>query len=94
MNDNVNCSIHGDGEATYVCSHINLSLKDRSRTGFVPVVDDEGGYQAFCTTCHDMTDEEWEREGRSLITMICIGCFRDAAALNGVEATYLEGLRA
>jgi hypothetical protein len=94
MNAPITCTKHGKAEETFVCSHILASLKDGVGRGFFPAIDDEGGYQALCAKCDAMSDADWENEGKDFIEMVCLGCYRDAADLNGVGPAELEGLRA
>ena len=84
MSDEITCGTHGKQDTTYVCNHIVDSLKDGEACGFVWNKAD-GDFQALCAACNDMTDEEFAERQADIISMLCFGCFQDAAALNGID---------
>jgi hypothetical protein len=83
MTTSVKCATHGDRAGAMVCGHILQTLKDAQPRGFLWAVDGEGEYQAICPTCDDMSDAEWEASYDSA-AVICMECFKLAAAYNGV----------
>ena len=86
MSERIQCDAHGVAEATIVCVHICETLKDGRARGFLWSFDEEeGDYQAVCTACRAMPQTEWERQAVSLGRVLCLECFRHAAALNEVE---------
>ena len=83
MTDPIRCDVHGPSEATLVCEHISKSLKDRTARGFNWALDDDE-YQATCDECYALSDDDWDATARDVIQMICLGCFSQAAEINGV----------
>ncbi len=81
----VECDKHGTDEATAVCTHIVQTLRDHEPRGFLCSIDEDNEYQAVCTACRQMPDDEWSRTAGDFCTIICLGCFKKAAALNGVD---------
>ncbi len=80
----ITCDSHGDSQATYVCCHLTHSLNTKKPCGFHFLQDDEGDFQAFCDTCWQMPDHEWEAKGTGLIRLLCLECFTEIARLNEV----------
>ena len=87
MRGTVTCAEHGDRDWAAVCAHILETLQDEVPRGFWWVIDDEGGYQAFCTECEHMDGAEWERVREDMCTILCIECFLRAASINNVALT-------
>jgi hypothetical protein len=85
MNKRVACDEHGEDLATYVCVHVLDSLQDKKPRGFLWSLDDDDDYSAICQECNDMSDEEWEQKSSDLLRVLCLGCFKKAAELNGVR---------
>ncbi len=81
----IECDKHGPNEATFVCSHILETLRTKTPRGLNWDFDEEGGIQAFCDSCWNATDEEWLEISADTCRMICLGCLKDAAAINGFE---------
>ena len=88
MSEAVECAEHGNSAATAVCTHILGTLQDGVPRGFSWFVDEEGEYQAFCSACEDMDQDEWERVSIDLCVILCLECYRKAAAINGVELIH------
>lgn len=84
MPDSIPCAQHGPGEATYVCVHVEQSVKDGIARGFHWHIDESQNFQAFCTACDGMDEQTWARVVASVSRAICIRCFQQVAALNGV----------
>jgi len=80
----ITCGTHGKQEETFVCRHIIDSLKDGEARGFYWNYVD-GAFEAVCAACNEMTADEAASASLNLIQPLCYGCFRDAAALNGVD---------
>ncbi|MEL7485865.1 MAG: hypothetical protein AAGJ87_01475 [Pseudomonadota bacterium] len=83
MADKIHCGTHGRQETTFVCRHIIETLKDGEPRGFLWNVAD-GDFQAICEACNAMSDEEFAAAEPENINVLCFGCFRDAAEINGV----------
>lgn len=84
MSAMIRCDKHGDQAWAAVCRHVADSVGDGVPRGFTFVVED-GAYQAFCDDCEALSAEAWERVRSDVHTIICVECFRRAAALNNVE---------
>ena len=85
----VDCATHGDSEGTVVCVHVVDTLRDRVARGFLWHRDEDDEFQAVCDSCADMSDEDWERQQVALGRVLCLGCFKNAAKLNGVDIPEL-----
>jgi NADH:ubiquinone oxidoreductase subunit D len=85
LSETITCSEHGESETTIVCQHIAETLADDSPRGFRWSIDEDGEHQATCDTCSDMTDEAWEQRQVELGRVLCFGCYKRAASLNGVK---------
>ena len=79
----ISCGTHGKQPETFVCKHIVETVKDGEPRGFYWNYAD-GAFEAVCAKCNELTLEEAAAEP-NLIQSLCYGCFRDAAAINGVE---------
>ncbi|MBI1392331.1 MAG: hypothetical protein GC152_06260 [Alphaproteobacteria bacterium] len=84
MTDKLTCGSHGEQDVTYVCRHVIETLKDGEPRGFWWNFAD-GAFEAVCAACNDLTEAEAKEQGPDLVQPLCYGCFRDAAALNGVD---------
>ena len=80
----IKCGTHGIQEQTFVCRHIIESLKDGEARGFVWNRAD-GVFEAICSDCNDLSEDEFAAAAPENINPLCFGCFQDAAALNGVD---------
>ncbi|MEL6371314.1 MAG: hypothetical protein AAFY84_07050 [Pseudomonadota bacterium] len=80
----IKCGTHGEQETTFVCVHIIETLKDGVPRGFLWNHVD-GDFQAICENCNNLSEEEFYAQEAELIQLLCYGCFRDAAAINGVD---------
>lgn len=89
MIGSIECDVHGEREATSICTHILDTLGDGIARGFGWCFFDDH-YQAACDGCHAMSDEEWDEARAELIRVVCIQCFARAAAINGVELGTLH----
>ena len=83
----MNCAEHGDRAWAAGCAHLLDTLRDGVPRGFWWVIDDEGGYQALCSSCEEMDSTEWERVREDLHAILCVECFRRAASINNVALT-------
>ena len=79
------CATHGKQPETFVCVHILEGVKSGTPTGFWWSVTQDGVWDAVCTECNNLSQEEFEALGPKNIAVVCLGCFEDAAALNEVE---------
>jgi len=84
MSDIIKCGTHGKQETTFVCAHIIQSLKDGEERGFCWNKSD-GDFQALCSVCNDLSEDEFQKIQADIVNALCFGCFQDAAALNGIE---------
>lgn len=80
----ITCSTHGRQDETFVCKHIIESLASGEARGFFYSYSD-GAFEAVCASCNDLGPEEAMAREPDLIQTLCYGCFRDVAALNGVD---------
>jgi len=81
----VQCATHGEADATIVCCHIAETLTDGVARGFRWSLDQDDEYQATCDECSDLSDDEWLRIEVEVGRVLCFGCFKRAATLNGVQ---------
>jgi hypothetical protein len=87
VSDLIRCEEHGEQRATFACVHILESLRDGEPRGFLWSFDD-GDHQAVCDACRAIPDAEWEATAGNTIRLICFGCFKRAAAINGVAVEF------
>ena len=86
------CAEHGDQDATFVCQHILLMLRDRVPRGFFWADDsDVPRPDAWCEACNvavAQTGGEWTAESEALagVTMICGACYDRAKRVNAGES--------
>ena len=85
MSELIQCDEHGESVATFVCVHVAETLLDRKPRGFLWSIDTDGEYQAVCPTCRETPDEEWETRAKEVGRVLCFGCYKKAATLNGVD---------
>jgi len=90
MSRSISCDQHGDNAATFVCRHVAASTADGPVEGFDCFVDSAGEWQAICGACGETMMSLQDEDARDAFTvevcvMICFGCFREAAAVHGVE---------
>ena len=82
----VECPVHGEEGAAFVCRHLNL----RDRVGFVEGYDpdepDSDLFQAWCSACDDVLRREGEWNDRSEafagVRLVCRACYREMERLN------------
>ncbi|VAV91450.1 hypothetical protein MNBD_ALPHA06-1948, partial [hydrothermal vent metagenome] len=84
MSQMLTCGTHGEQPETFVCKHIVNSMKTGKEVGFFWSVDD-GVYDAVCEKCNNMSDKKWQAKSADLGRLLCLGCFKVAAELNGAE---------
>lgn len=80
----ITCDTHGKQEQTFVCQHVIDTLNDGEPRGFHWNKSGDT-YQAICSGCNAMTDEEFAKAESEIIAVICLGCFEEAAAVHGVD---------
>ncbi|MGF1544729.1 MAG: hypothetical protein ACFB00_09550 [Parvularculaceae bacterium] len=78
------CGAHGRQPATLVCRHIVETVADGEPRGFFWNVVD-GSYEAICAACNALSQDEFADSAEDNVRELCFGCFRDAAAINGVH---------
>ena len=81
----VTCGTHGKQPQTFVCVHIIESLKTGDPKGFWWSRGPDGVWDAVCTDCNNLSQQEFDALGGDNIKVICLGCFEDAAALNEIN---------
>ena len=79
------CGTHGVQPQTFVCVHIVQSLKSGNPCGFWWSRGEDGVWDAVCTDCNNLSQEEFDALGSENIKAICLGCFEDAAELNEID---------
>lgn len=83
----LNCATHGRQKQTFVCKHITATLKDGEARGFVWSYEGEGKdamFEALCMECNDLDEAAFAATANDIIMALCYGCFREAAAINGM----------
>ncbi len=84
----VECCVHGEQQATYVCQHIVETLHDGIPRGFWWANDPENSRpDAWCSACESMvqkTNGEWNDESESFAkaTLLCGACYDRAKLIN------------
>lgn len=84
----VECSEHGQQQATYVCQHIVQSLRDGKPRGFWSSEEspDNPRPDSWCSTCEDVVNRigEWNEESESFagISLLCGACYDRAKDMN------------
>lgn len=81
----LHCNTHGIQPETIVCVHIIESIGLGEPLGFWWTRGDDGRLDAVCSACNALSQPEFDRLGAENIKGLCLGCFEDAAVLNGVE---------
>ncbi len=84
MAGKLTCATHGAQDETFVCVHIIKTLKDGEPRGFW-WGNHDGVFEAICSACNDLSEEDFLAQGPDIIAPLCFGCFCDAAAMNGVD---------
>jgi hypothetical protein len=84
----IDCSVHGKQDKTYVCRHILASLRDRRVRGFwFDTAEEDRRPDAWCDECnaHLMAfGGKWTDEAQAAcqIAVLCGKCYDDAKMLN------------
>lgn len=82
----VECPEHGDQGAAFVCRHLNLREPVGFVEGYDPDDPDEALFQAWCSACDEILDDEGEWNDRSEafagVRLVCRACYREMKALN------------
>lgn len=82
MSKLIECSVHGMSESAYVCQHLKTTLEDGQARGFNMMRDDENEVQAFCDTCWNADDDEWDELNADGPRLLCFGCLMKVAKIN------------
>lgn len=77
------CGTHGRQKQTYVCKHIIETLEDGEPRGFYWDYS-ENAHEAICKACNDLDEVAFQKAMTDTMRELCYGCFREAAAMNGV----------
>jgi hypothetical protein len=95
VSEKIQCSVHGEREATFVCHHL---LGDSVAFGFnhnEPTRDNHFP-DAWCDNCEiiRVAHDGWNEESEKLtkITMICSGCYNRSRIRNTHPSTTLDDL--
>ena len=83
MAKKIKCGTHGKQEETLVCKHIIETLKDGVPRGFCYNKSD-GEWEAIWDACNDLSPEDFAAIAEENVNTLCYGCFRQAAAINGI----------
>jgi hypothetical protein len=90
MSNELQCGVHGQARAAYVCQHLLATLEDGVSRGAFWCRDEDGcinGYCAECSTRLDTVGGEWTEDVTAQlgvkIKMTCENCFRRIAVING-----------
>jgi hypothetical protein len=84
----VECGEHGAQDATFVCQHVVLGLREGIPYGFWWALDPGTPRpDAWCTACNEMvaaSDGEWTSKAEEFagVTLLCGGCYDRAHAMN------------
>jgi hypothetical protein len=90
----IDCSIHGQQEIAFACTHIAHGLLDGSTPGFVVAPEgNEPPPMAWCDACEVMVDRlggDWGVEAfeRADWKMLCAECYSEAKGLAVVANRY------
>jgi hypothetical protein len=82
MSRMIECSTHGESRPAFVCQHLLSTLRDSVPRGVLWSRDEDGCINAYCWDC----DKQFEAAGgewTSEVEVICEGCFRRIAMING-----------
>jgi hypothetical protein len=96
MTDKVQCSIHGNCEATFLCHHLT---RDSVGLGFNrnDPTDDDRFPDAWCDDCEIIREahDGWNEESEKLtkIVLVCSGCYNQARIRNTRTDTTLDDLQ-
>ena len=77
------CGTHGRQRETFVCKHIIETVADAEPRGFWWSMED-GTFEAICTHCNNLDAEAFARQAEENARILCYGCFRQAAQINGI----------
>jgi hypothetical protein len=81
----VECKVHGEGHATFVCHHLRTGVACGYVASEEPK-DDDPCPDAWCSTCEEVraAEGEWNdtSEGFAQVSLACSGCYQDARARN------------
>jgi uncharacterized protein YcgI (DUF1989 family) len=89
----IHCNEHGAKPPACICVHIQKSLHDGKKVGFLWSRNDDGEYDAICTFCNTMPFDDWEAQKDKSFVVICHDCFIKAAAFYGISRDELEATR-
>jgi hypothetical protein len=89
MPDRLACEKHESSEPRFACIHIVNGLRENRTYGFFWYCTNGVADDARCRECEEksirMSDEEWADYAADHFVVLCSGCFREAAEVNGVE---------
>ena len=87
----VECSEHGEQQATFVCQHVVQTLRDGVLRGFYSAEEspDNSRPDSWCSECEDLVNRlgEWNDESEAFahVTVICGCCYDQAKTMNAVH---------
>ncbi|HEY6258649.1 MAG TPA: hypothetical protein VIY51_22935 [Xanthobacteraceae bacterium] len=82
------CAVHGQSRRAFICQHLLATLEDEVPRGAFWCRDEDqciNGYCAECAARLEAVGGEWTDDlmARVDVKLICEGCFRGIANLNG-----------
>ena len=90
MRNEIQCGVHGQAQAAYICQHLLATLEDGVPRGAFWCRDEDGCINGYCAECSaglNAAGGEWTEDVtaklRVKINLICENCFRRIAAING-----------
>jgi len=90
----VECSEHGEQQATFVCQHIIQTLNDKNPRGFWCANDPINSRpNAWCSECEAKVQEtngEWNDESEEFagVSLLCGACYDKAKELNHGQSKH------
>src|SRR5689334_21955735 len=95
MSDKIQCSIHGESQATYVCTHL---VGETAGLGFNSDEPDSNNPfpDAWCDNCELIraAHGDWNEESAKLtkISLLCSGCYERTRIRNTRPSVTLDDL--
>ena len=88
-NELVQCDVHGEMSATFVCHHLSNGEQLGFHMGFDPDAQDELYPDAWCDECDEILEKEgeWNESSAAFadIKVLCAGCYCEVRERNWVE---------
>lgn len=85
----VECEVHGEASATFICHHLADGIRQGFNMGFDPDDPDARYPDAWCDKCEEVYQQagEWNdtSEGFADIRMVCSGCYQEIRERNWIQ---------